>query len=200
MRIGIFGGTFDPPHQGHLILASEAYYELSLDILYWVLTPYPPHKPNSRIAELQHRFEMVHAAIAPDPRFTFSTVDLDRPGPHYSVDTVRLLGESHPGAELIYLMGGDSLRDLPTWRRARDFLNACHAIGVMRRPGDAIDLSALEKAIPGLTDKVRFVEAPLLDIAAHEIRARAAEGRPFRDFLTPGVYSYIVEHNLYRWR
>jgi len=198
MRIGIFGGTFNPPHQGHLILASEAYYELSLDILYWVLTPYPPHKPNSRITELQRRFEMVHATIGPDPRFTFSTVDMDRPGPHYSVDTVRLLGESHPGAELIYLMGGDSLRDLPTWRRARDFLNACHAIGVMRRPGAVVDTETLEATLPNVMKKVRFFESPLLEISSHQIRQRVAEGRPYRYYLPESVYQIIEKYHLYK--
>lgn len=198
--IGIFGGTFDPPHLGHLTLATEARAQLGFDRLFWVLTPDPPHKKNQPIAPLEHRLAMLKLAIADDPSFELSTVEMDRPGPHYAVDTVEILADQNPGVELVYLMGGDSLRDLPAWHRPADLIAALRFLGVMRRPGDAIDLSALEKAIPGLTDKVRFVEAPLLDIAAHEIRARAAEGRPFRDFLTPGVYSYIVEHNLYRWR
>jgi nicotinate-nucleotide adenylyltransferase len=123
---------------------------------------------------------------------------MDRPGPHYALDTVKILADQNLDAELVYLMGGDSLRDLPAWYRPADLVAALRFIGVMRRPGDAFDLPALEKSIPGLTAKVRFVEAPLLDIAAHEIRTRAAEGRPFRYFLTPAVYSYIVKHNLYR--
>jgi len=198
MRIGIFGGTFDPPHQGHLILASEAYHELKLDVLYWVLTPYPPHKKNNRIGELVHRVEMVHAAIIPDSRFTFSTVDMDRPGPHYSVDTVRLIGEKNPDAELIYLMGGDSLRDLPTWRRARDLVKACHSIGVMRRPGAVVNTQSLEIAIPNVMHKVRFFESPLLEISSHEIRQRVADGRPFRYYLPETVYQIIENYHLYR--
>jgi nicotinate-nucleotide adenylyltransferase len=195
--IGIFGGTFDPPHLGHLILAAEARTQLGLDRLLWVLTPDPPHKQDQPIAPPEHRLAMLKLAIADDPSFELSVVEMDRPGPHYALDMVKILADQNPGAELVYLMGGDSLRDLPTWYRSADFVSACHAIGVMRRPGNSIDLYALEKTLPGLTAKVRFVDAPLLDIAAHEIRARAAEGRPFRYFLPSGVYTYIVEHNLY---
>jgi nicotinate-nucleotide adenylyltransferase len=196
--IGIFGGTFDPPHLGHLILAAEAHAQLDLGRLLWVLTPDPPHKQGQSIAPLKHRLAMVRLAIDGNPQFEISTVDMDRPGPHYAVDTVKIISEQNPGANLIYLMGGDSLRDLPLWHKPADFLTACNFIGVMRRPGKTIDLPALENIFPGLTAKVRFVEAPLLDIAAHEIRARVAGGKPFRYFLPPGVYAYIVAHNLYR--
>ena len=195
--IGIFGGTFDPPHLGHLILASEAHAQLGLDRLLWVVTPDPPHKRSQSIAPLRHRLAMVKHAIAGDSQFELSTVDMDRPGPHYAVDTVGIIANQNPGANLVYLMGGDSLRDLPRWHRPADFLAACDLIGVMRRPDDAIDLPSLENLFPGLTAKVRFVEAPLLDIAAHEIRRRVAEGRPFRYFLPSWVNSYIVKHNLY---
>ena len=196
--IGIFGGTFDPPHLGHQILAAEAYAQLGLDRLLWVLTPDPPHKQGQSITPLKHRLAMVRLAIDADPQFELSSVEIDRPGPQYVVDTVKIIAEQNPGANLIYLMGGDSLRDLPLWHRPADFVAACHAIGVVRRPGDAIDLQALENRFPGLTVKVRFVQAPLLDIAAHEIRTRVAGGRPFRYFLPPRVYRYIVKHKLYR--
>lgn len=195
--IGIFGGTFDPPHLGHLILAAEANAQLGLDRLLWVLTPDPPHKQKQSITPLKHRLAMVRLAIDADPQFELSTVDMDRQGPHYAVDTVKIIAEQNPGVKLTYLMGGDSLRDLPLWHRPADFMAACHAIGVMRRPGDAIDLPGLENKFPGLISKVHFVEAPLFDIAAHEIRARVAGGRPFRYFLPPKVYRYIVRHNLY---
>lgn len=196
--IGIFGGTFDPPHLGHLILAAEAYAQLGLDRLLWVLTPDPPHKQGQFLTPLKHRLAMVRLAIDGDPQFKLSSVDIDRPGPQFVVDTVKIIAEQNPGAILVYLMGGDSLRDLPLWHRPADFVAACNLIGVMRRPGDAINLPSLENKFPGLTAKLRLVEAPLLDIAAHEIRARIAGGRPFRYFLLPGVYAYITRHNLYR--
>ncbi len=198
--IGIFGGTFDPPHLGHLILAAEAHAQLGLDRLLWVLTPDPPHKQGHAITSLKHRLAMVRLALVDAPEFELSTVDMDRPGPHYALDTVKIIADQNPGANLIYLMGGDSLRDLPLWHRPADFVAACHFIGVMRRPGDAIDLPGLENKFPGLTAKVRFVEAPLLDIAAHEIRARIAAGQPFRYFLPPGVYEYIVQNRITIYR
>ena len=141
--IGIFGGTFDPPHLGHLILAAEAYAQLGLERCLWVLTPDPPHKQGQSITPLKHRLAMLKLAIAGDPQFELSTVDLDRPGPYYAVDTVKILAAQIPGANLVYLMGGDSLRDLPKWHLPADFVDACHAIGVMRRPGDDIDLPDL---------------------------------------------------------
>jgi len=196
--IGIFGGTFDPPHLGHLILAAEARAQLGLERLLWVLTPDPPHKQDQSIAQLQHRLEMVKLAIANDPQFEISSVEMTRPGPHYALDTVHILAGQNPEVNLAYLMGGDSLNDLPHWHRPADFVSACHLIGVMRRPGDTVELAALEKSLPGLRSKVRFVEAPLLNIAAREIRKRIAEGRPFRYFLPERVFEYINEHGLYR--
>ena len=196
--MGIFGGTFDPPHLGHLILAAEARAQLGLERLLWVLTPDPPHKQGQSILPLEHRLEMVKLAIGNDGQFELSSVEISRPGPHYALDTVQLLAGQYPGVNLVYLVGGDSLRDLPAWRHPADFVAACHLIGVMRRPGDTVELAALEKSLPGLRAKVRFVEAPLLDIAAHEIRARIAEGRPFRYFLPERVYEYIESHGLYR--
>jgi nicotinate-nucleotide adenylyltransferase len=196
--MGIFGGTFDPPHLGHLILAAEARAQLGLERLLWVLTPDPPHKQGQSIAPLELRLEMVKLAIADDPQFEISSVELNRPGPHYALDTVQILAGQNPGVNLVYLMGGDSLRDLPHWHRPADFVSACHLIGVMRRPDDAVELGILEESLPGLTAKVRFVDAPLLEIAAHEIRNRIAEGRPFRYFLPEPVYKYIDSHGLYR--
>ena len=196
--IGIFGGTFDPPHMGHLILAAEACAQLGLDRLLWVLTPDPPHKQGQSIAPLEHRLEMVRLAIAQDPQFEFSSVELTRPGPQYALDTLQILAGQNPGAKLVYLMGGDSLRDLPTWHLPADFISACDLIGVMHRPGEAIELPTLEKSLPGLRSKVRFVEAPLIEIAAHDIRKRIPEGKPFRYFLPERVYEYINNHKLYR--
>ena len=196
--IGLFGGTFDPPHIGHLILAAEAQSQLGLDRLLWILTPNPPHKKNQPITPLKHRLAMVRFTLSDAPTFELSTIEIDRPGPHFALDTVTIVANLNPDASLVYIMGGDSLRDLPMWHRPEKLISGLHAIGVMRRPGDSIDLSALEKKIPGVTAKVRFVDAPLLDISAHEIRLRAAEGRPYRYFLPAKVYNYIVKHNLYR--
>ena len=197
-RIGIFGGTFDPPHLGHLILASEAHVQLELARLLWVLTPVPPHKMNRPISSLEDRLAMVRLALNDEPSFELSNIEIERPGPHYTLDTIRVFSKLYPNEDLILLLGGDSLRDLPTWHRPADLVAACHQIGVMRRPGDSIDMAELEAKIPGLKTKVKFVEAPLLEIASSEIRRRAARGLPFRYYLLPAVYQYIQEHNLYR--
>jgi len=195
--VGIFGGTFDPPHIGHLILAAEAHAQLHLDRLLWVLTPDPPHKQGQIITPLKHRLAMVQLAIAGNPTFELSRVEMGRPAPQYALDTLRILAEKDPTVKLVYLIGGDSLRDLPNWHRPAELVSLCAFLGVVRRPGDAVDLASLEKSVPGLTAKVRFVDAPLLDIASHEIRARDSQGRPFQYFLPPPVYGYIMEQHLY---
>ncbi len=196
-RIGIFGGTFDPPHLGHLILASEIRTQLKLDRLLWVLTRTPPFKQDRAITPHEHRLAMVHLAIDDNSSFELSRIEIDREGPHYTIDTLHLLEEENPDADLIFLMGGDSLRDFPLWHRPADILRVCHEIGVMRRPGDEIDLGELEKTIPNRRSKVRYVDAPLLEIASREIRRRAAEGWPIRYYLPDTVYSYIQEYGLY---
>jgi nicotinate-nucleotide adenylyltransferase len=163
-----------------------------------VLTLVPPHKLDQPISQLAHRLAMLELAIKDDPGFVLSDVDIDRPGPDYTLDTLRLLHGQYPRADLILLLGGDSLHDLPTWHQPTELLAACHEIGVMRRPGDAVDLSRLEREIPGITAKVRFVDAPLLEIASHEIRLRASVGLPFRYYLPLPVYQYISENKLYQ--
>ncbi len=151
-RLGIFGGTFDPPHVGHLILATEAQYQLQLERVLWVLTPYPPHKAGQSISPVDERFELLSASLEGNPDFELSRVDLDRPPPHYAVDTVALLRKTYPAAELVYLMGGNSLADLPTWHTPQAFVQACDEIGVMQRPGRAYNLPDLEVILPGLTE------------------------------------------------
>jgi nicotinate-nucleotide adenylyltransferase len=195
--IGIFGGTFDPPHRGHLALAAAARRQLGLDRLLWVLTPDPPHKQGLPITPFPHRLAMLNLALKDQPGYELSTIEMDRPGPHYAVDTVRILAIHNPGVRWIYLMGGDSLQNLPTWHRPADLVAALDALGVMRRPGDALDLPGLERVLPGLTAKVRWVDAPPMEVSAHEIRARAAAGHSFRRLVQPAVYAYIVEHHLY---
>jgi len=197
-RLGIFGGTFDPPHIAHLILAAEARSQLSLDRLLWVLTPTPPHKHEREITPLVDRLPMLHSAIDGDADFELSRVDIERQPPHYALDSVRLIREMNTQAELFYLMGGDSLHDLHTWHKAGEFVAACDFIGVMRRPDDGVLLLAVEEQIPEIQDKLRFIDAPRLEISASEIRRRISEGRPFRYFLPPEVYKFIQEHNLYR--
>jgi nicotinate-nucleotide adenylyltransferase len=197
MRLGVFGGTFDPPHLGHLILAAEAADQLQLDLVLWVITPDPPHKHGQSISPLDVRMRMLKAALNEDARFQISRVDVDRPGPQYAVDTVQILKGQYPGSQLYYLLGGDSLHDLPKWYAPQRLLATVDGVGVMRRPGDRVDLGGLERFLPGLGHRVRFVDAPLLEIASRDIRERIAEGRHCRYFLPEAVWSIIQELNLY---
>jgi nicotinate-nucleotide adenylyltransferase len=141
---------------------------------------------------------MVQMAIEDDDGFKLSRVDIDRPGPHYAVDTAKIIRETYPDKELIYLMGGDSLENLPHWYHAERFLSIMDGIGVMRRPGDDIDLSELFEALPALEEKLNFVTAPLLEISAEQIRHRANQNRAFRYYLLPKIYHYIKENRMYQ--
>jgi len=197
MRLGIFGGTFDPPHIGHLILASEAYVQLELDKILWVLTHYPPHKVEKSLTPLNDRLDLLRAALDENSAFEISRVDIDRQPPHYAVDTMGILREQFPLDILVYLMGGDSLVDLTLWHKPQEFIQACDEIGVMRRPGWSEDFELLDRRFPGLEKRIRFVEAPLLEISSSCIRAKIFTGGPYRYYLPPNVYSIIHERRLY---
>ena len=195
--IGVFGGTFDPPHHAHYALAKAAYQNLRLKKVLWVPTSIPPHKSIGAEAAIEHRLGMVDALIDPEPEFEVSLVDVDRPPPHYTYRTMELLHEEHPGP-LIYLMGSDSLRDLPSWKLPIRFLDACDQIGVMERPAIDHDLDVLESQLPGLRKKIVMFQAPSLEISARDIRRRKREGLPYQHLVDPRVGVYIEEHNLYR--
>lgn len=197
MRLGIFGGTFDPPHIGHLVLASEARHQLDLDLVLWVLTHNPPHKQSQTITSISHRLDMVKAAIANDPKFILSRIDIDRSPPHYAVDTLILLSKEYPKADLVYLMGGDSLKNLVFWHKPKEFVNLCKIIGVMSRPGSVFENNRLEALIPDIKNKVKFIDTPLLEISASQIRKRILKKRPYRYYLPPLVYRIIKNRNLY---
>lgn len=197
-RLGIYGGTFDPPHLGHLILAETAADNLHLAQVVFVPAAEPPHKtPREVHAPASHRLAMVERAIAGNPRFALSRVDMDRPGPHYSVDMLRLLRENYPGAEFFFLIGSDSLRDLPAWSRPRELIDLA-SLGVMRRYGVEPDLEALERAIPGISRRIAWIDAPTIEIASRVLVERIAAGRSVRYQLPDAVYEYIKEHRLYR--
>lgn len=197
MRIGIFGGTFDPPHLGHLILAGEACDQLRLDQILWVLTSDPPHKQEQVIYPVEQRFELLKATVESNPNFRISMVEMEKPSPHYAVDTIRLLAKQYLGAELFYIMGGDSLHDLPTWHEPGELIRESTGLGVMRRPDDEIDFLSLEAKLPGITKKINFIEAPLLQISSRQIRKRIAERRHFRYYLPLSVYDLIQRHHFY---
>lgn len=195
--IGVFGGTFDPPHLGHLILAAEALNQLQLTRVLWVLTPQPFHKLERPVAAPHHRLEMLKHVIRAVPKFELSTIELDRKGPHFSFDTINLLQSLYPTAHLVQLIGSDQLLKLPDWKYSDELVNAAYAIGVMRRPGNEIDLATLENKLPGLMSKLRFVKTPQIEISSSFIRQRIASAGHYRFFLPAGVYDYIQQNKLY---
>jgi nicotinate-nucleotide adenylyltransferase len=196
-RIGVLGGTFDPPHIAHLIMADQARSQLKLSRVLFVPAGQPPHKLDRPVSPVEHRVTMTQLAIAGEARFALSRVDMDRPGPHYTADMLALIHTLHPNDRLYLLIGSDSLRDLLNWRDpARVVAQA--RLAVMRRWGAAPDMRALEVAIPGIFEKIEWVDAPWLDISSTAIQRRVRAGLSVRHLVPVAVERYIIEHGLYR--
>lgn len=193
----MIGGTFDPPHYGHLVLAENGRAQLDLDGVLFVPAAQPPHKPEQPITEARHRVAMVEAAIADNESFALSRVDLDRPGPHYTVDMLGILNETYPGARLFFLMGGDSLAEFLSWRDPAGIVEQAH-LAVMQRPGWEADLASLEEALPDIRERLAWLDAPHLQISGTDLRRRLREGLPIRYLVPPRVHDYVREHALYR--
>lgn len=195
--IGVLGGTFDPPHLGHLILAEFGRAAFSLDEVLWVLTPISPLKLDREISPLEHRLAMVEAVVADHASFSLSRVDIDRPPPYFAHGTMNALREDEPHTKFTYLMGSDSLNDLPKWDQPRRFVESCDAVGVMIRPGADYNAAQLEKKIPGIGEKVRLFKAPFVGISGREIRGRIRGGKTIRYLVMDRVLAYINEQALY---
>jgi nicotinate-nucleotide adenylyltransferase len=198
-RLGIFGGTFDPPHLGHAALATAAQVQLALDQVLWLVAADPPHKRGQVHTPARVRAEMVQAAVAGLPGHRLSRVDLDRPGPHYTVDALQLLAQQTPGAELYFLIGGDSLRDFPTWRAPETILTLAW-LGVLQRPRVDPDLDRLEAQVPGLAARVRWVTVPPITTSSRAIRAavQAGEVASLVGQVAAPVMAVIAREQLYR--
>jgi len=197
-RVGILGGTFDPIHHAHLVAAQEALHALALDCVLFVPAGNPPHKPAQPISAAYHRVAMVSLAIAGRPGFQLSLVDVERPGPHYTVQTLTILRERW-GAEsrFFFIVGTDSLAELSTWRQPEGIV-ALADLAVVERPGAPVDMAALEARLPGLGRHLHRVDMPLLQISSTDLRARVRDGRPISFLVPQAVEDYIREHGLYR--
>jgi nicotinate-nucleotide adenylyltransferase len=197
-RLGILGGTFDPIHHGHLVAAEEARYQLALDQILLVPTGEPPHKPSAPISAASHRMQMIEVAIAGRDHLVLSRVDVDRPGPCYTVETLDLLrGEWGPEPTFYFVEGADSLADILTWYQPQRLIELAE-LAVVERPGAYLDLAAIEERLPGIRKRIHWVRMPLLEISSSDLRARVAAGRPISYLVPPAVEAYILEHNLYR--
>ncbi len=197
MRIGVMGGSFDPIHLGHLVAASEAAHRFSLDRVVFSPTGESYHKATDTRAPAEVRYLMTVVATAADPRFHVTRVDIDRPGPTYTADTLKDLqaefAEESPGApaEWFFITGADALADILGWRDPEQILDSAHLVGVTR-PGHAL-------ADPGLpADRVSLIEVPALAISSTDIRQRVARGAPITYLVPSGVAHLIGKHDLYR--
>ncbi|MFN8458262.1 MAG: nicotinate-nucleotide adenylyltransferase [Anaerolineae bacterium] len=199
MKLGILGGTFDPIHVGHLLMAEVAWQALGLSRVLFVPAGDPPHKQEAEKMAAHHRRAMVAAAIADNPHFELSLIDLERPGPHYSVDTVRLVRAKYDVAAdgCFFIIGGDSLVDLPKWYHTAELAQLCR-LAVIHRPGYRPDLAWLENVIPGLSRRVNWVEMPVSGVSSSEIRARVGAGLSIRYQVAEPVRAYIEQHCLYQ--
>ena len=197
MRLGVLGGTFDPVHTGHLVLAEQAREQLRLDRVLWVPAGDPWRKAGEPVSLAEDRLVMVRLAIEGDDAFEVSTTELDRAGPTYTLDTLQQLRGEYAAEELFFLLGLDALADLPNWHKPAELIRLA-LLGVARRGDEQPRLAELERQMPGLEERVRWVEMPRLDISGTELRRRASEGRSLRYLVPPAVASYVREHGLYR--
>lgn len=199
MRIGILGGTFDPVHIGHLLLAEAAREALALGRILFVPAGDPPHKQGVAKTPAHHRRAMVELSISGNPCFELGTVDLERPGPHYTTDTVQLLRHQYDLSpdDCFFIIGGDSLVDLPAWYHASELITLCR-LAVSHRPGYRPDLSLLERKLPGLHQRLDWIEMPALGVESSIIRERVCAGRSIRYQVTDTVWAYIETNRLYR--
>lgn len=197
-RIGVLGGTFDPPHNGHLVIAQAALTQLKLDRVLFAPTSQPPHKLGNHITAVEHRVEMVRLAIALHPQFALSRIDVDRSGPTYTVDMLRLLRKQlGDEVELFFIMGMDSLANILTWRSPDKLIQLCR-LAVSNRPGFRVNLDELESKLPGLRERVVILDAPALDIAASDLQRRVRLGESIANLVPDVVAAYINEEKLYQ--
>jgi nicotinate-nucleotide adenylyltransferase len=186
VRLGIFGGTFDPPHVGHLVVAQEVHFRLGLDRVLWVPAAIPPHKRDQPITPGELRLELVRAAIAGDERFEASDLELRRGGVSYTVDTLRDLRRDRPDDELFLIVGADQLTELDHWREPDEIRQLATLVGFRREGED-----------PGEVPGVRLVPVPRVDVSSTEVRRRIGAGEPVRYLVPAAVEAVVREAGLY---
>ena len=198
MNIGVMGGTFDPIHNGHLIVAEEARARINLAEILFVPAGQPWLKTDRPISAAEHRLQMVRFAIADKPYFKLSTVDIERAGASYTVDTIAdLQGQIGAEDELFLILGWDSLAELPQWHEPSQLITMCRLV-VVPRPGyPRPKLKKLEAAIPGISERVMFLDKPRVDVSASAIRERVAQGLTIYHLVPEPVNRYIKGYRLY---
>ncbi len=201
MRIGIFGGTFDPVHLGHLILAEQCREQGRLDQVWFVPSARPPHKDAPAVTPFGQRVEMLQLAVAGQPAFRIDELEKDRPGPSFTADTLEAIHQRQPQNELFLLLGGDSLHDLPQWYDPQRIVRHAGLL-VMARDGWALpsaeELRVALQLPAEVPLRLEVVQVPAVGIASRDLRRRAAEGRSLRYFVPRAVEAYIHDKRLYQ--
>ncbi len=196
-RIGILGGTFDPIHYGHLVIAEDAQVYLHLEKVLFVPAYEPPHKPQGSYSTFEYRVRMVELAIARNSHFALSLIETRLPVPSYTTDTVRALqAELGTDAELYFIMGMDSLANILTWHKPEELLRLCRIV-VAERAGYQVDMAKLEKGLPGLRERMDLIDTPELSISSTDLQRRVRCGLSIRYQVPPAVERYIHRHRLY---
>ena len=195
VRVGLLGGTFNPPHVGHLVCAMEARDQLGLDAVRLVVAAVPPHKEVPDDPGVEVRLELCALAAASEPGLEVSRVEADRPGPSYTVDTLKGLHEDSPGDELTFIVGGDQALGLPDWREPEAVLSLAR-VAVANRGGTSRQ-DVLDRCAALDTSRLDFFAMPRLDVSSTDLRARAREGRPLRHLVPVAVADRIAELGLY---
>jgi nicotinate-nucleotide adenylyltransferase len=196
VNIGVLGGTFDPIHIGHLVVAEEARVKLGFGEVLFVPAGQPWLKLDRNITPADHRVEMVRRAVADNPHFKLCTVEVERSGPSYTVDTLTMLGNQLGSeASLFFILGRDTLAELPSWKEPEKLVQLCRLV-VAPRLGSK-DLEHLETSLPGLLDKVIQLDMPVIGISSSGIRQRMAQGLTIRYLVPPEVEKYITEQKIY---
>jgi nicotinate-nucleotide adenylyltransferase len=199
VRLGVVGGTFDPIHLGHLVAGEEARVCLGLDLVLYVPAGEPPHKRGRLISPTADRVRMVELAIASNPYFRLSLVDVERSGPSYTIDTLaRLQDEWGPDAELVFIMGTDSLADLLTWFHPERLVELARVVAVTRPGTPPLDLDSLAERLPESRGRVDVLPIPAIGITSSDLRARVMNGLPIKYQVPEDVEQYIHERGLYR--
>lgn len=200
-RIGIFGGTFDPVHLGHLVLAEQCREQARLDQVWFIPAARPPHKQDRAITAFTARWEMLELACAGNSTFQVLDLEKDRPGPSYTVDTLEELSRQHPGAVFSLLLGSDCLPDLATWREPARIAALANLV-IVTRPGWALlssdELRSALRLPEGIVLRHQVVEIPLIDISSRDLRRRVMTGRSLRYLVSRSVECYIETHRLYQ--
>lgn len=192
MDIGLFGGSFNPPHIAHLIVAECVRDQFDLNEVWWIPNATPPHKPEVNLVAVRHRLEMTRRAVAPHVDFEVCEIEVQREGVSYTVETVRALQEQYPDTDFALLIGSDSLDSFGEWHRPDEIAERVPLI-VYKRPG------AIEAvAEPRFANHVRYVAAPVMEVSGTEVRARCRAGRSIRYLVPDPVRSYVETHDLYR--